>query len=145
ERAALAAGASEESLMDEAAAGIARVVRQFFPRPGTAVIVAGKGHNAGDAFALAAHLLDDGWRVEARFAWPPEDCRPLTSRKLEAVFPRIALTDPASESVPDGRPLLVIDGVLGVGAAGALRGPALDACRAINRIRAQHHAVTLAI
>ena len=51
EEAAFARGVSAESLMDEAACGIARTVEKCFPRPGRCLVFAGKGNNAGDAFA----------------------------------------------------------------------------------------------
>ena len=49
ERAAFARGVTVEALMDQAGAGVARAVRQFFPKPATCIVFAGKGHNGGDA------------------------------------------------------------------------------------------------
>ena len=49
EEAAFARGIQAEELMEEAGLGLAEIVRQFFPRPGTCVVMCGKGHNGGDA------------------------------------------------------------------------------------------------
>ena len=54
EAAAVAGGISEAVLMEEAGAGAAAAVRQFCQGAGVALVYAGKGHNAGDAFVLAA-------------------------------------------------------------------------------------------
>lgn len=145
EAAAVAAGTTEEALMEEAGAGIAKVVRQFWPQPGAAIVFAGKGHNAGDACVLAGHLLDGGWSVELRAAWPETDWRPLALRKFHAVRDRVSMAPVESVVVPQARPLLLIDGLLGTGAGGSLKSPVLEACRMMNRLRSQHFAETLAI
>ncbi|HRJ10327.1 MAG TPA: NAD(P)H-hydrate epimerase, partial [Prosthecobacter sp.] len=46
---AFEAGVDSADLMEAAGQGIARVIRQFFPAPGTAVLFLGGGNNAGDA------------------------------------------------------------------------------------------------
>ena len=81
EEAAVAAGRSEEALMDAASLALAQTVQEWLPRPGAAVVFAGKGHNAGDAFGLAGHLVEAGWRVEVRLAWPEGELRPLAARR----------------------------------------------------------------
>jgi NAD(P)H-hydrate repair Nnr-like enzyme with NAD(P)H-hydrate epimerase domain len=78
-------GIPEAALMEEAGAGAAAVVRQFCQGAGVALVYAGKGHNAGDAFVLAGHLLDEGWRVEVRTVFPGESMRPLAVEKLAAL------------------------------------------------------------
>ncbi|HEX2746379.1 MAG TPA: NAD(P)H-hydrate dehydratase, partial [Verrucomicrobiales bacterium] len=145
EAAAVASGVPEEALMDEAGAGLAAVVRRFFPQPGAAVVFAGKGHNAGDACVLAARLLEAGWTVEFRMAWPGDAWRPLARRKLEGVRDRVTFAALESEEVPSGRPLLLIDGLLGIGAGGGLKSPVREACRTINHLRERHFAEVLAV
>ena len=56
ENVAFARGVSAEALMNQAGAGIARAVQQFFPRPGYCLVFSGKGNNGGDALVAAAHL-----------------------------------------------------------------------------------------
>ena len=58
EEAAFANGVPVEALMNKAGAGVARVVTNFFAKPGLCIVFAGKGHNAGDAlFALAFEVI----------------------------------------------------------------------------------------
>ncbi len=145
EAAAVLGGATEDALMEEAGAGIAGVVRQFWPRAGAAVVFCGKGHNAGDACVLARHLLKAGWQVELRTAFPPETWRGLAKEKLAEIEGEVALAEVENEVVPAGRPLLLVDGLLGTGAGGSLREPVRTAARMLNALRLRHGADTLAI
>ncbi len=139
EAAALAAGPSEDALMTEAGTRLAAAVRQFFPKPGRLIIFAGKGHNAGDAFVAAAALLDAGWSVSVRLAFPEADFRPLARQKWDVVKVRV------TREVPADGALVLMDGLLGIGASGGLGGPVLDACREMNQLRTTRHAITLAV
>lgn len=145
EQAAVSAGTGEDALMEQAGVGLAKVVRQFWPRPGAAVIFCGKGHNAGDACVLARHLLADGWLVEVRPAFPEWSWRPLAREKFLMIDGCVTLSPLESASVPDARPLLLVDGLLGTGAGGALKEPVLAAARIMNRLRLARGAETLAI
>lgn len=137
EEAAFARGVTAEALMDEAAAGIAEAVAKFFPHPGRCLIFAGKGNNAGDAFAAARLLQDRGWRVETHLAFPEDELGPLAEKKMRALRK-------AAEH-KSARPSIVLDGLLGVGAKLPLRAPIANACREINRLRREEHAFVLAI
>src|SRR5436309_6516829 len=83
EESAVARGVTIETLMDQAGAGVARAVRQFFPKPGTCLVFAGKGHNGGDALVSAKCLKQAGWEIDARVVFPEEDCSELTRKKLQ--------------------------------------------------------------
>src|SRR6266404_1514353 len=85
EEAAFARGIAVEALMDEAGAGVARAVQQFFPIPGTCAVYSGKGHNGGDALVAAGHLRDAGWKIELQPAFAAADCSELTGKKLNAL------------------------------------------------------------
>src|ERR1700736_4145579 len=82
EKAAIARGVQVETLMDLAGAGVARAVRQFFPRPRTCAGYAGKGHNGGDALVAAEHLHRTGWKIDIHLAYPEKECSELTQKKL---------------------------------------------------------------
>lgn len=145
EQAATASGVPEEALMDEAGAGIAQVLRSFHPAAGTAVVFAGKGHNGGDACVVAARLLDAGWQLEMRPVWPEEAWKPLARRKLAAIRERVTFAPLECADIPAGRPVVLIDGILGIGAGPGLRSPVKEACRLMNRLRERHFAETVAI
>src|SRR3954467_12638093 len=113
EESAFARGVEVEALMEEAGAGIARCLVQFFPEPGRCVVFAGKGHNGGDALVAAAHLKRAGWKVDLRLASAESDCSELTRKKIHA------FRDIPESNLPDrllGR-LVVVDGLLGIGAS----------------------------
>ncbi|MDQ2919401.1 MAG: hypothetical protein M3R10_05945, partial [Verrucomicrobiota bacterium] len=131
EEAAFARGVSAESLMDEAARGIARTVEKFFPQPGRCLIFAGKGNNAGDAFAAAKLLGEKGWQIEVRLAFAEKAIGKLARKKLDVVA---GVADPGQNAPPlewagvsapgYNRPrTIILDGLLGLGAKPPLREP----------------------
>ncbi len=126
EAAAMAAGWTEEGLLDLAGRRLGNALGVFFPKPGTAVGYLGKGHNAGDALVALRVLRDRfGWEIALRCACPIDGWAPLTRKKRQelgdaAVFEGL----PAWRDLE--RPLLLLDGLLGIGATGALREPLLS-------------------
>ncbi|HEY0369376.1 MAG TPA: NAD(P)H-hydrate dehydratase [Chthoniobacterales bacterium] len=138
EDAAFARGTTAEALMDEAAAGIAATIAKFFPQPGHCIVFAGKGNNAGDAFAAAEILRSLGWSVELRLAFPEERLGRLTGKKFAP------LRRQTRSGLTTG-PLIILDGLLGLGAKPPLRDPIRDACREINRLRREANAFVVAV
>jgi ADP-dependent NAD(P)H-hydrate dehydratase / NAD(P)H-hydrate epimerase len=151
EEAAFASGVEVEALMDRAGAGIAASVQQFFPRPGHAIVFAGKGHNGGDALVAAACLKTAGWEIDLRMVFPEADCAALTRKKLEALRQTQCgrgLCAPTEVSVGAQRPLphlIVLDGLLGLGAKHLLREPVRTAAQEINRLRQEQKAFVFAV
>ena len=179
EEAAFASGVQVEALMDKAGAGVAQAVTKFFPKPGTCIVFAGKGHNAGDALVAAEHLRRLKWKIEVRLAFKQEDCSELMSKKLENLCRRppeilgaaasvSAMTDLGvtlverwaevgdelatvqEEIAGDAHlgtapPLIILDGLLGVGARPPLREPIRAACRSINHLRTNKRACVFAV
>src|SRR6266404_1295353 len=92
EQSAFSRGISVETLMDHAGAGVARTVRQLFPKPATCIVFAGKGHNGGDALVAAEQLQRIGWKIDIRLPFAEDTCSDLTQKKLKA------LRDSASKS-----------------------------------------------
>lgn len=123
ECAAIANGWTEESLLDLAGRRLGHAIGGFFPISGTAVGYLGKGHNAGDAIVALGVLRDHyDWKIAVRNAFPLEECAPLTRQKwleLGLDFPPTAMP----VSTDEKQPMLLLDGLLGIGAVGALREP----------------------
>jgi ADP-dependent NAD(P)H-hydrate dehydratase / NAD(P)H-hydrate epimerase len=142
EQAAFARGVSVETLMDQAGAGVARAIRQFFPRPATCIVFAGKGHNGGDVLVAADQLQGIGWKIDIRLPFAEDACSELTQKKLKAVRD----TAPKSSDTIDRAPqTIVLDGLLGTGAKSYLREPVRTAAREINRLRRDENAYVFAV
>ena len=131
-----ATGVEAEPLMDRAGRGIALAVDDFFPGRGTVTVYVGPGHNGGDALVAARHLVAMGWGIELRLVGR-ERFRPLTEKKLGELG---ELRRPS----PGGR-LVVLDGLLGIGARGPLRGDIELAAAEMNALRRERSAQTVAI
>lgn len=136
ERAAFAAGESPEGLMEIAGRRLADFAGQFHPRPGTCLVFAGKGHNGGDVLAAARHLVERGWRVEIEKIFPESDLAPLTAKMLASI--------PTQSPNAPSYPLVVLDGLLGIGSSGDPREPVASAIRRINQLRRENAAWVLA-
>ena len=142
EQSAFARGASVEALMDQAGAGVARTVRQFFPKPATCIVFAGKGHNGGDALVAAEQLQRIGWKIDTRLPFPEENCSELTQKKLTALRTGV----PKSPETPNRAPhTVILDGLLGTGSKSFLREPIRTAAREINRLRREENAFVFAV
>ena len=144
EEAAFSRGVEVEALMDRAGAGVAAAVQKFFQCPGRAVVFVGKGHNGGDALVAAARLKEAGWEVDLRLIFPERELAELTRKKLEDFRSNeIPLVQGRAEERPSG--LIVLDGLLGLGAKHLLREPIRTAAQEINRLRREEHAFVFAV
>lgn len=127
--------------MQIAGEGIARCIGQFFPNPGTAVLYCGKGHNGGDGLVCARHLLNRGWKILIRLAAPESEMAELSRLHLLALH-GAELVD----SIPRIRgPLLLLDGLLGIGASGAPRGVIQELIHEMNALRRHSGGYTVAV
>jgi hydroxyethylthiazole kinase-like uncharacterized protein yjeF len=133
---------SPEPWMDEAGRLCAAAILDFFPEPARAIAFCGKGNNGGDALVLARWLKRHGWETEIRCSGPSDDLSPLARRKLAEYEDEPA---PADALSPLARPLVLIDGLVGIGARGDLRGPLRELAAEMNRLRVSEAATTFAI
>ncbi|MBK1790982.1 NAD(P)H-hydrate dehydratase [Persicirhabdus sediminis] len=141
-------GVSEESLMEHAGREIAKVVASFFPRPGKVVGFIGTGHNGGDALVALRYLRQWGWKVAVECAGQEKRLKKLSvqMRKMlggDGVRTLEQLEERASGALPG--PLVLLDGLLGVGASGPLRGPLLELSKKMNQLRLTRGAYTVAM
>ncbi len=138
EESAFARGISAAALMEEAGCGIADVIRQFFPKPGVLVLYLGKGNNAGDALIAGRELAKDGWKLLARLACPVEQMKELPQQHFSADIQVI-------ETPPTQGCIVMLDGLLGIGAKGVMK-PELSAlAQEMNDLRRSHHHFTVAM
>lgn len=134
EEVAFSSGCEAEALMESAGRQMAEFVRQNHPTPGACLAYAGKGHNGGDVLVAIRHLAQMGWAVEARLA-EPDGMAPLTARQ----FGRIPAQNVSAKS-----PLVILDGLLGIGASGPPRGRVSELIQEINMRRRESSAWVLA-
>ena len=134
EQAAFATGIAPAALMESAGKEMADFVRQNHPRPGLCRVFAGKGHNGGDVLVAARHLATAGWSVETIL--PESPLAPLTEAQLR----RLDGIGPPEAAIP----LVVLDGLLGIGAKGNPRGRTASGIREINDLRKNSAAWVLA-
>ncbi len=132
---------SPEPWMDEAGRLCAAAILEVFPEAGRAEIFCGKGHNAGDALVVARWLKRQGWRLRLHFA-DPGGMSELTAKKL-AEFE--AEEERPNDLRIDSAPLVLVDGLLGLGARGELRGRMRELAARMNALRQQEGATTFAI
>jgi hydroxyethylthiazole kinase-like uncharacterized protein yjeF len=156
EQATFASGVTAESLMDAVGRRLAsHVLDAFGSAPLTVLVYVGKGNNGGDALAAAHELRAQhtacggpALRVWLRLTGEPGSLGPLPAKKLaalpEADFPRVAGAARVAD-IPAGERLLLLDGLLGIGASGELREPLLGAAREIDHLRRTAGAYVIAI
>ena len=143
-------GGDAGELMDIAGDGIARAISSFFPEQGargTMVLALGPGNNAGDACVAAQLFAERGWIIRWFRAISSSPFSKLTQSKLDALATAEELVLGPKEDLPDSlpRPLVVLDGLLGVGARPTLDGEMAEAATKINRWRTQQGAFTVAM
>lgn len=127
-------GWSEQQLLDLAGTRLGHAIGRFFPRVHSAVAYLGKGHNAGDAIVALCVLRNDyGWEVAVRAAFPMDQCAPLVQKKWQGADILALDQPPRPDQSP--HPLIVIDGLLGIGGRGGLRPPLLAHAEEISRLR----------
>ncbi|QQL45656.1 NAD(P)H-hydrate dehydratase [Sulfuriroseicoccus oceanibius] len=137
------------TLMEKAGLGISRAIAGHFPphlRRGTLVLALGPGNNAGDACVAARPFAAAGWTIRWIAACPERPLSDLTQKNLAALGECAKKLNSAHEPDPDWpRPLVVVDGLLGIGARPPLRGPVAAATQWINHWRTVHNAFTVSI
>lgn len=144
EEAVFKSGTSAEELMEEAGAAIAREVQRILPLPGVCLAVFGKGNNGGDALVAARRLAAAGWEVILIAASKPEKWGELTRRKHAQCG---GCTEGDLNALANTRAthLVVLDGLLGIGARGPMKPEISEYTRAINQLKASGNAVVFAL
>ncbi|MDF1811169.1 MAG: NAD(P)H-hydrate dehydratase [Verrucomicrobiales bacterium] len=130
-------GTPAEPQMNQAGHRCAEAIRKTESEPGRATLFCGSGNNGGDALVVGTWLRKWGWQVGVKFSHPPVNRTELSRKKLREF-----------EAVPDGAGgecRILVDGLLGIGAKGALRDSVSELAAEMNRIREEESARTFAI
>jgi NAD(P)H-hydrate epimerase len=145
EKRAFAEGVGQENLMDLAGLGIGRKITKLEPVPGTCVVYLGKGNNAGDAIIAASVLHRSGWSVTARMVASAEDLDLLPKKKWNALGTLFRQISSVPNELPSNRPVVLLDGLLGLGARPGLSDRYRQFTTEMNRLRNDWNARTYAI
>ena len=137
--AAIGEGSTSEILMERAGYSAFRFLTVVaFPGARSALVVAGKGNNGGDASVVARYLAASGRRVEMVLLCAPsalEGAALAHFKRVEGYGVRVTVADNEA-ALLRAWPLLqgdvVVDGVLGTGVTGAVNGVMRTAIECIN-------------
>lgn len=118
-------------LMENAGRAVADLVCRRFSalRPGTVLVVAGKGNNGGDGYVVARHLVNRGWRVRVLVLAAMEDIGGDARTNLEILLRCGADLEFVSEEEclcqylkMQGDAILLVDALFGTGLKSAVQG-----------------------
>ena len=137
EEAAFARGVSAAGLMVEAGSAIARSITGSFPTTGLAIAFLGKGNNGGDALVALKKLRAVGWKLAVRLEHPIEELSPLAKEHLcdlgqEYLYSSKSLDELVHSS---SHPIILLDGLVGIGAKGPLRQPLAELAEEMKRLQ----------
>lgn len=143
DRRAIESGIPGEELMYTAGEGLADAIKtlggnhQLVDSP--VLFVAGSGNNGGDAFVAAQILYEDGWPVECWLAASENKVKGdalLFLKKMKKAgvpFQTLETSEHWTFSAESGTDAeIIVDGLLGTGFSGALRGIMVDAVAFID-------------
>src|SRR5260370_20987543 len=133
EQAAFDDGIDAEILMDHAGEGIANAVLERQPQPGLCVDYLGKGNNAGDAIVVGSLLAKGGWEIWTRHLVSEGDLQPLPKKKLQKLDSHL-VSDRLSD-LPKRKPVVILDGLLGLGSRPQLNATLIALTREIHTLR----------
>lgn len=141
----IALGFSAESLMNEAGRRVADEIKRRFQHraPGYAIGFIGKGNNGADALVVLRHLKETGWGVGIRCASPPEEWQGMLAKKRQELGNADWLS--STDRITPARPLVLIDGLLGIGTSGSLRDPLAGLAREINQLSIERSAFVVSV
>lgn len=126
-------GASELAFMEKAAEGIEKAVEDFIQEKQlmkSVTILAGKGNNAGDAYAAGVRLIDRGYQVSAFAIYLLNDCSPLCKKMYEKFRAKGGkIKHSGAEFGDEG---IILDGLVGTGFHGKVEGALEKAILAAN-------------
>jgi ADP-dependent NAD(P)H-hydrate dehydratase / NAD(P)H-hydrate epimerase len=137
----------ELTLMQRAATGLARRCAELLADRGSVygrrvLLLVGAGNNGGDALFAGALLARRGVDVRAVLL-SPERAHPQGLAALRTAGGRV---EPRLDAIEESTVDIVVDGVVGIGATGALRGSAAEAAERLAAVRVRKtHPIVVAV
>ena len=130
-------GSSAKRYMQNAGQGIAKVLINLINKkklPKKINIIAGKGNNAGDSYVVAYDLLSKGFDIKIFELFPIEDFSPLCKLMHDEFVNkkgRVIYVKNENDLVFE-KNSFILDGILGIGFIGEIKGFLLDVIKKIN-------------
>ena len=145
EEAVFSTGVPVEDLMNQAGKKIAReILRRFEKDPvARAIAVIGKGNNGADAMVALRHLREAGWKVAVRSSEDPAGMGGLPAKKWHELGDVPLLSK--LNDFPGKGPLILLDGLLGIGTQGEIREPLAELAGEINDLGERGAAFVVAV
>jgi len=131
-------------LMEQAGCGIAEEILKRYPDARAAIAYIGSGNNGGDALVALRELMHWGIEGFVRMAHQAEELNPLPQQHLSTVIEQGAIVLSDTDALPAPSQLLCLDGLLGIGAKGAIRSPLDRLAEEMNALN-QRGATTIAM
>lgn len=129
--------------MEKAGQGVAHAIMRRFSHPGTAIACIGSGNNGGDALVAIRYLAAAGWKVGIRCLHKSAELGALPRKKIRELG-----NCPVNEPLTGPKvthPVVLLDGLLGIGAQGPLRAPIAELATWINEMRSSQYAQIVAM
>ena len=124
-------GIAPETLMEQAAFSVADIAETF--EPNSILCVVGKGNNAGDGIAAGRILKNRGYNVEILIVGDPTQGSPDFKKQLEiAQKYQINIYRFDVDEINYSQYDLIIDGLIGIGLTGEVKGEVTEAITRIN-------------
>lgn len=136
-------------LMENAALGCVRWIESQFPAPGRVTILCGRGNNGGDGLAIARHLRLLGWGTDVLVLGPRERLSSDARVNLDILcahstqVPKLITVCQAEDLLAMQEADLILDAMLGTGAAGPPRSPLDSWIAAANQTEALRVAIDM--
>ena len=145
EQQAFSEGVDQEGLMDLAGIGMANEILRQESCRGICILYLGRGNNAGDALVVGSVLQNRGWSVLVRFSGPPEKLGVLPQKKLQSFGSSLRVFNGNPADLSKRLPLILVDGILGIGSRPGLSEELKSLTREMNRLRVTQGARAYAV
>ena len=131
-------GFHEEQFMQQAGESVAKCVEEFIQDHALqkkVSLIAGKGNNAGDAFACASYLLGRGYSVVAWHIFPLNICSPLCKKMYERFQKMGGVIHNVSKASSIHFEGIILEGLVGNGFKGKAEGILASVIQCANEAR----------
>ncbi len=143
------AGVPGLELMERVGCGIADFILCTCPGKNSALILAGSGNNGGDGFVIARVLKENGWDVDVLLSHSPDRSRDdavvnlWRLQKMNVSLVESSSLDDEEISSMMRKSGIVVDALLGTGAAGVPRGETARLISLTNAARRGRHVLAV--